>query len=746
MPDYGHDLSFGTFITPQNQRPEDVVALAQLTERAGLDLATFQDHPYQPAFLDTWTLLSWVAAQTSTLRVAANVLNLPLRPPAVLARAAASLDLLSGGRVELGLGAGAFWDAIDAMGGPKRTPGESVDALSEAIDVIRAIWDVSERGGVRVEGEHYRVKGAKRGPEPAHDMEIWLGAYKPRMLRLTGAKADGWIPSLAYIDDGALGPANRTIDEAAAAAGRDPREIRRLLNVQGTFAPARQGFLQGPPEQWVEELLALVAEHGFSTFILSADDPRAIATFGQEVAPALRAAVERERAAAGTPTGPVRGPHALAQRLERIDYDGLPAPLAATAVEPGDRDYAKVRSTYIRKGSPGLVMRPQDADDVVAALAYARRQPVPLAIRSGGHGISGRSTNDGGIVIDLGKLDWVELLDRATGRVRIGPGARWGDVAQALAQHGLAMSSGDYGGVGVGGLATAGGIGFLVRKHGLTIDHVVAADVVLADGTVVRADAEHDPDLLWAVRGAGGNFGIVTAFELEAYELGDVVFSIMAFDAADGVQLLERWGAVVEAAPRELTSFLTLYAPPGRAPIAQLYSVYAGDDPEAARAALAPLLDIGPLIEQQAQLVPYPAIVPAQPGPHVGGGDPRIRSGLLDHVTPAAAGIIAAGVARGDVSMLQIRSVGGAVNDIDRLATAYAHRTQNFSVAGVGAREALWEELAPHFDGLYTSFETDRRPERLHEAFPGETLTRLRRLKRRYDPDGVFDQNFSLGS
>ena len=163
MPDYGHKLAFGTFLTPQNQRPHDVVALAQLTEQVGLDLATFQDHPYQPAFLDTWTLVSWVAAQTRTLRVAGNVLNLPLRPPAVLARAAASLDLLSGGRFELGLGAGGFWDASVAMGGPRRSPGEAVQALSEAIDVIRAVWDTSQRGGVRVAGQHYRVWAPSAG-------------------------------------------------------------------------------------------------------------------------------------------------------------------------------------------------------------------------------------------------------------------------------------------------------------------------------------------------------------------------------------------------------------------------------------------------------------------------------------------------------------------------------------------------------------------------------------------------------
>jgi alkanesulfonate monooxygenase SsuD/methylene tetrahydromethanopterin reductase-like flavin-dependent oxidoreductase (luciferase family)/FAD/FMN-containing dehydrogenase len=748
MADYGHELAFGTFITPQNQRPDDVVALARLTEQAGLDLATFQDHPYQPAFLDTWTLLSWVAARTETLRVSPNVLNLPLRQPAVLARAAASLDLLSGGRVELGLGAGAFWDGIEAMGGARLTPGQGVDALSEAIDIIRGIWDTSTRGGVRVDGEHHRVRGAKRGPEPAHDIGIWLGAYKPRMLRLTGRKADGWLPSLGYLSPEDLAPANRTIDEAALAAGRDPREIRRLLNLTGAFTATRGGFLQGPPEQWVEELLQLVLEHGFSTFILAADDAAAIQRFGQEVVPGLREAVAQERRAAGTETGSVRSPKALALRRERIDYDGLPESLAAKAVEPGDKGYAKVRSTYIRSGSPGLVIRPDDVDDVVAALAFARGQDVPLSVRSGGHGISGRSTNDGGIVIDLGRLDAVELLDRDSGRVRLGPGARWGNVAQALASYGLGMSSGDYGDVGVGGLATTGGIGFLARKHGLTIDHVVAAELVLADGTVVRADADHHRDLIWAVRGAGGNFGIVTALELEAYEVGDVVFSTMAFEAE--AALLERWGAVVEDSPRELTSFLTLFTQPRGAPIVQLYSVYAGDDTTAAADALTPLLGIGSLLDQQAQLVPYAAVIPPHGGVQMGGrAAPALRSGLLDHVTPQVAQAMLRLAVSGVAPLLQIRAVGGAVNDVDPLATAYAHRTQNFSVGAVGvdarSLNERWDaDIAPHLDGLYLSFDTDQRPERLHDAFPGETLVRLRRLKAIYDPGNVFDQNFPI--
>jgi alkanesulfonate monooxygenase SsuD/methylene tetrahydromethanopterin reductase-like flavin-dependent oxidoreductase (luciferase family) len=288
MPDYGHDLLFGTFITPDSRRPQDVVELARLTERAGLDLVTFQDHPYQPAFLDAWTLLSWVASQTTRVRLAPNVANLPLRPPAVLARAAASLDVLSGGRFELGLGAGAFWEPIEAMGGPRRTPGEAVEALSEAIDVIRAVWSVGEAPrGVYVDGKHYRVRGAKRGPAPAHDIAIWLGALKPRMLRLIGRKADGWLPSYGYLSEGDLARGNAIIDEAATLAGRDPRQIRRLLNV-------------GPDIATVEGLLPIAIEDGVSAFILWADDAASIEAYGHDVAPALREAVARERGVSGS--------------------------------------------------------------------------------------------------------------------------------------------------------------------------------------------------------------------------------------------------------------------------------------------------------------------------------------------------------------------------------------------------------------------------------------------------------------
>jgi alkanesulfonate monooxygenase SsuD/methylene tetrahydromethanopterin reductase-like flavin-dependent oxidoreductase (luciferase family)/FAD/FMN-containing dehydrogenase len=758
MSDYGHELRFGSFVTPQNQRPQEVVALAKLSEELGLDLVSFQDHPYQAQYLDTWTLLSWVAAQTERIHVAGNVLNLPLRPPAVLARAAASLDVLSGGRFELGLGAGGFRDPIVAMGGPARTAGESVEALEEGIEIIRQMWDTSVRRGVNVDGKHYQVAGAKRGPEPAHEIAIWVGALKPRMLRLVGRRADGWLPSLSYLSLADIAPDNAIIDQAALAEGRDPREIRRLLNVQGSFDGPDLGLvegqgggtsIQGSPQAWVRTLAGLVREHGFSTFILWGDDPRMLETFAAEVAPAVRELVEAERGASGTQSGEgIRSPKALALRHEGIDYDAVPAVLRSTAVEPGDRTYRSVQSTYMRGGSPGLVLRPRDAAQVSDALGYAREHEVVIGVRSGGHGISGRSTNNGGIVIDLGALNTVEMLDPARGLVRIGAGARWGEVARALQPHGLAITSGDYGDVGVGGLATAGGIGLLGRSQGLTIDHVRAAEIVLADGSPVRADAEHNADLFWALRGAGGNFGIVTAIELEAGRLDQVVVSRMVYDAANLEMLLERWGQVVESSPRELTSFL--YAAGGGV---QTTTVYADQNTERAVAALTPLLDVAPVLDHQAYIAPYWSVIPPNDGPRqYARGTPVASNGHAVHITAELADQIGFGVRSGIDSWLSIRATGGAVNDVDSAATAYPHRHQNFNVSsfshrfGVDEFHEHWDELREHLDGLYLSFETDSRPERLHDAFPGATLERLLLLKRRYDPDNVFNQNFALAA
>jgi alkanesulfonate monooxygenase SsuD/methylene tetrahydromethanopterin reductase-like flavin-dependent oxidoreductase (luciferase family) len=274
--DYGRPVQFGYFIIPDATQPTRALEQAISADEAGIDLIGIQDHPYQHRFHDTWTLLSVVAARTSRVTVFPDVANLPLRPPAMLAKAAASLDLLSNGRVELGLGAGGFWPAIKAMGGPARTAGESVSALEEAIEVIRMVW--SGGRGLRFDGRFYQLAGLNAGPPPAHAIGIWLGAYKPRMLALIGRAADGWVPSLGPLKPEDMREANARIDDAARAAARDPSAIRRVLNVGGDLT--------------AEEFATLVLEHGFDTFITSPDAGDA---FIEEVVPKVRELVAARR-------------------------------------------------------------------------------------------------------------------------------------------------------------------------------------------------------------------------------------------------------------------------------------------------------------------------------------------------------------------------------------------------------------------------------------------------------------------
>lgn len=339
MTDYGHDLLFGTILLPTAGRPADIVPTAQLSERAGLDLVSVPDHPYQPGYLDAWAVLAVVAASTTRVRVFPNVANLPLRPPAAMARGAAALDLLSGGRVEIGLGAGAYWDGIVAEGGPRRSPGEAVVATGEAIEVMRALW--SGGPGTRREGEHYSLYGAAPGPAPAHDISVWVGAVGPRMLRLVGRTADGWLPSAPHIPPAELAAGHRIVDEAAQRAGRSPADVRRLYNLSPGLFP------QGPPEVWAEQLAALALEHGTSAFLLPANSPELLRFFGEEVAPATREAVAAERArggGTGTPEpepGPVPAPVRAAARTE------VSAGAGALTVRPTPDDGVRLSSVRL---------------------------------------------------------------------------------------------------------------------------------------------------------------------------------------------------------------------------------------------------------------------------------------------------------------------------------------------------------------------------------------------------------------
>jgi alkanesulfonate monooxygenase SsuD/methylene tetrahydromethanopterin reductase-like flavin-dependent oxidoreductase (luciferase family) len=263
-------VEFGFFPVPYAQQAAELVAHVQLAEALGYDLVGIQDHPYQRRFLDTFVLLPWLAAATERIRFFTDVAHLPLRPPAMLAKQAASLDVLSGGRFELGLGAGGFAQASQAMGAPAREGADALEALEEAIAIIRRFWEAPERG-ITHEGPHYRLGGVKAGPRPAHDIGIWVGGYGPRMLEMIGRVADGWVPSAPHWSHEKLLDKQRRVSQAAVAAGRNPADIRRILNIGGPASQDNRTRLSGPVEEsWVDALTELAAS-GFDTFVLWVD-------------------------------------------------------------------------------------------------------------------------------------------------------------------------------------------------------------------------------------------------------------------------------------------------------------------------------------------------------------------------------------------------------------------------------------------------------------------------------------------
>jgi alkanesulfonate monooxygenase SsuD/methylene tetrahydromethanopterin reductase-like flavin-dependent oxidoreductase (luciferase family) len=288
---YGRPLEFGVFVVPTSADLALAREQAATADELGLDLIGIQDHPYQWRYLETWALIADLLARTERVRVFPDVANLPLRGPAMIAKQAASLDVLSDGRFELGLGAGAFWEPIRAMGGPVRSGGEALKALEEAMHIIRLFW--SGERTIGFDGEHYSVRGLHPGPPPAHPIGIWLGVGKPKALALTGRLADGWVPSLSWATPELVPDMQRRIDETAAAAGRQPSEIRRVLNVNGLITDGPVGELvEGPPDHWVETLTRFAVELGFDTFVLwpSQSPLEQLERFGREVVPAVRAA------------------------------------------------------------------------------------------------------------------------------------------------------------------------------------------------------------------------------------------------------------------------------------------------------------------------------------------------------------------------------------------------------------------------------------------------------------------------
>jgi FAD/FMN-containing dehydrogenase len=420
----------------------------------------------------------------------------------------------------------------------------------------------------------------------------------------------------------------------------------------------------------------------------------------------------------------------------------------AISIRPGDQAYDAARTTIVSTAAPALVLRPGTPQEVVESLRHVRAEGLSLAVRGGGHHAAGFGNIDGGAVIDLTRLDRVEML--GDDRVRIGGGATWGPAASCLAEHGLAITAGDATSVGVGGLTQAGGIGWMVRKHGLTIDSLLAAEVVTAAGDVVRASATENADLFWGLRGGAGNFGVVTAFEYQAQRVSTVLFGTITFALDDAARLLHGWAEAMRRAPEELSTSMVLMpgfggGPPG----AVLYVCLAGQDP----AVLEPLRAIGPVLGEDVAVVPYAEVLEeAHPPPGV---LPVIGNTLVEAVdAPLVDAIVTAHAAGGRVVFL--RSLGGAFARVDAAETAFAHRGAEALVVSAAflaadatpdevaeARDA-WDRIGALGVGSYAGFLDSGTAEDVARVWPSRTLARLREVKRAWDPDNVFRCNLNV--
>jgi FAD/FMN-containing dehydrogenase len=379
-------------------------------------------------------------------------------------------------------------------------------------------------------------------------------------------------------------------------------------------------------------------------------------------------------------------------------------------------------------------------------------------VRGGGHSFSGFGTNDGGVVIDLSRLCGVEVVEGGWQVVRIGGGATWGQVAAALEPHRLAISSGDTKGVGVGGLTLGGGLGWKVRRYGLALDNLVRAEVVTADGRVLTADEDENADLFWAIRGGGGNFGIVTAFEFAAHPTTDVFHGRISFPGAEAATVLPAWAEYMRTAPEALTATLAFANPFAGGPDApvDVIVVFDGDDAEEADAALAPIRRLGTVIADDVTLKPYgDTLEDAQTPPP--GIRFHTRNAFVERSgTDGALRILTELGATAGAPLIAVRSIGGALARVADDATAFAHRRAELMIAtalagpapaveaALPALDAVWQQLAPHVSGTYPNYNSTATEADVAAAYPTDTRKRLAAVKRQYDPANLFSANYNV--
>jgi FAD/FMN-containing dehydrogenase len=448
-----------------------------------------------------------------------------------------------------------------------------------------------------------------------------------------------------------------------------------------------------------------------------------------------------------------------------ISMAELRADLDGSVITPDDAGYEQARAVFYRSVDrrPAVIVRPADATDVSRVVSLARETGAELAVRSGGHSLAGHSVSEGGIVLDLSDLRALDI-DAQARTAWAQTGLTAAEYTAAAAEHGLATGFGDTGSVGIGGLTLGGGVGFLVRKHGLTIDDLLAAEVVTADGELLSVDAQTHPDLFWAIRGGGGNFGVAIRFQFRLHEVDTIVGGMLILPATP--EVIASFVAEAEAEPEELSAIANIMvAPPmpfmpteahGK-PVVMALMCYAGEV-EAGERAFAPFRALAEPITDLIRPMPYPEIyqlTEGGPAPaeevarslFVDAVDRRAAEAIVDHLQASTASLAVA----------QIRVLGGAMARVPAEATAFAHR-ERWVMAAIGAVYERAEETPTHEAwvtgfadalrqgdaGVYVNFLGDEGEGRVREAYPGSTWDRLAAIKSRYDPTNLFRLNQNI--
>lgn len=438
-----------------------------------------------------------------------------------------------------------------------------------------------------------------------------------------------------------------------------------------------------------------------------------------------------------------------------MDINILKQNFSGEIILPSDSAYEKARATFIHKGTPAVVVRPCTSKDVAAAIQYAKNNALMLSVRSGGHNGAGLGTNNGGLVIDMSLMNKIEIVNKDQRLVRIETGAVWGNVAKTLQGHGLALTSGDSTSVGVGGLALGGGVGWMVRKYGLTIDSMKAAEIVTADGKILRISANEHSDLFWAIRGGGGNFGVVTYFEFTAYPVGKVFSGMIIYTLENLPGLLKGWRDYMRVATEDLTVMVLLMpAMMGNPPSAIAWCCYAGDDEAAAAKVIDPLLKIGTVVQNNVVKKNYVDVLEEPHPPE--GVKIIVNNGFTQNFSDEIIQTVAKHYGKDNSPALQIRSLGGAMKRVPSDATAFHHRNSevlfvsatflpmNTSKEDIDKAMIPWNSIAPFTSGAYVNFFSTATADDVSKIYPKSTYERLAKIKKQYDPQNIFNQNYNI--